>query len=603
MEEDRIFQLEEEKEQLASSLFSLTTRFAQIQFRLHQITEAPPNEKDLLLKELEEFAHKGCVDQQIVRQNSEIESSDDDTKKSMTQELREKHEIIINELKAQLNDFESFAFKQVCNEVFPQSVQLEKQQALLEQLTRKLNLQVNEEDFAHTSVDVLKSRVDEAVAEIVNPAKIKGKLVDHLQTQIQDLERFVEFLQESEGKSYMGCLALHMFTIYGDLVPQTPTNCSDSHHITLISISLADGKSSGSIPNPTSKKPQHKQSERRQALALVRRALTLIQMFSITQFGCGGRSQPEETIVDTKSLIDHLKQAVNHVRSLENFVTFHINVVKTFHIYEGFELMWVECLLRLMSMEVEFTSKSICKNPLNMLSKFVNISLQPYVNLSIFNMLWASHLSSFQFHWSMSTAKESRGCDGESETETSSLSSYEDGDGDRLNLVADELTQVEQPQKVTKQCLNDKQPMHPWELFLEYYELKNGPELARSPSRMLTRSFNLDDLVANGDTSRSKIAKHSLLEAIHLVVKDHDPLKRGYDAMLKALICLGLNAGRLSRWIRLISRVPSIISKHYSDASYVARTGMEGVITVLSKLDPITFDLPVDVAVRPFKNM
>uniref|UniRef100_H2ZER4 RUN domain-containing protein n=1 Tax=Ciona savignyi TaxID=51511 RepID=H2ZER4_CIOSA len=520
----RIFQLEEEKEQLASSLFSLTTRFAQIQFRLHQITEAPPNEKDLLLKELEEFAHKGCVDQQIVRQNSEIESSDDDTKKSMTQELREKHEIIINELKAQLNDFESFAFKQFGagrhnppennyptlylmlknyhnnmrkyisytrrkwgeQEVFPQSVQLEKQQALLEQLTRKLNLQVNEEDFAHTSVDVLKSRVDEAVAEIVNPAKIKGKLVDHLQTQIQDLERFVEFLQESEGKSYMGY-----------------------------------GKSSGSIPNPTSKKPQHKQSERRQALALVRRALTLIQMFSITQFGCGGRSQPEETIVDTKSLIDHLKQAVNHVRSLENFVTFHIN----------------------------------------------------------------------------------------------------DGDGDRLNLVADELTQLVRGELYTAvaeilgnglvhdaigshgsalispiSCLLPRsmdtkyasQPMHPWELFLEYYELKNGPELARSPSRMLTRSFNLDDLVANGDTSRSKIAKHSLLEAIHLVVKDHDPLKRGYDAMLKALICLGLNAGRLSRWIRLISRVPSIISKHYSDASYVARTGMEGVITVLSKLDPIT---------------
>ena len=30
---------------------------------------------------------------------------------------------------------------------------------------------------------------------------MKEKLIDHLQTQIQDLERFVEFLQdESEGK-------------------------------------------------------------------------------------------------------------------------------------------------------------------------------------------------------------------------------------------------------------------------------------------------------------------------------------------------------------------------------------------------------------------
>uniref|UniRef100_H2ZER5 Uncharacterized protein n=1 Tax=Ciona savignyi TaxID=51511 RepID=H2ZER5_CIOSA len=35
MEEDRIFQLEEEKEQLASSLFSLTTRFAQVKLSLN----------------------------------------------------------------------------------------------------------------------------------------------------------------------------------------------------------------------------------------------------------------------------------------------------------------------------------------------------------------------------------------------------------------------------------------------------------------------------------------------------------------------------------------------------------------------------------------
>ncbi|XP_078489505.1 RUN domain-containing protein 1 [Ciona intestinalis] len=508
-EENRVAQLEEEKEHLTSSLFSLTTRFAQIQFRLHQITESSPEDREHLLKELEEFAHKGCVDQQIVKSQPSESTSSDEERKTMTQELKEKHEIIINELKAQLNDFESFAFKQGAGSV-PQSVQLEKQQALLEQLTQKLNLQVNEDDFAHTSVDVLRNRVDEAVAEIVNPAKIKGKLVDHLQTQIQDLERFVEFLQEAE-----------------------------------------DEKSSGSVPNPTTgnKTSDRKKSERRQAMVLVRRAMAIIQMFSIAQFGCGGRPQPEETTVDTKSLIDNLKRAVNHVRSM--------------------------------------------------------------------------------------AANQARVCDGESETETSSVSSYED-DTDRLNLVTDELTQLVRGELYAAiidilgnglvhdaigghgsslispiSCLLPRsmdtkyasQPMHPWELFLEYYEIKNGPEFARSPSRMLSRSFNLDDLVASGDTSRSKIAKHSLLEAIHLVVKDHDPLKRGYDAMFKALICLGLNAGRLSRWIRLISRVPSIISKHYSDASYVARTGMEGVVTVLTKLDAIAFDLPVDVAVRPFKNM
>lgn len=33
------------------------------------------------------------------------------------------------------------------------------------------------------------------MSQIVNPAKVKEKLVDQLKTQITDLERFIEFLQ------------------------------------------------------------------------------------------------------------------------------------------------------------------------------------------------------------------------------------------------------------------------------------------------------------------------------------------------------------------------------------------------------------------------
>jgi len=46
--------------------------------------------------------------------------------------------------------------------------------------------------------------------------------------------------------------------------------------------------------------------------------------------------------------------------------------------------------------------------------------------------------------------------------------------------------------------------MHPWELFLEYYELKHGQELARHPSRMLSRAFNLEDLVSSGDDTKTQ---------------------------------------------------------------------------------------------------
>jgi hypothetical protein len=37
--------------------------------------------------------------------------------------------------------------------------------------------------------------VDQAINQIVNPAKVKEQLVSQLKTQIVDLERFIDFLQ------------------------------------------------------------------------------------------------------------------------------------------------------------------------------------------------------------------------------------------------------------------------------------------------------------------------------------------------------------------------------------------------------------------------
>ena len=45
------------------------------------------------------------------------------------------------------------------------------------------------------SSEDLRKVVDRAVGQIVNPAKVKEKMVDQLKTQITDLERFIEFLQ------------------------------------------------------------------------------------------------------------------------------------------------------------------------------------------------------------------------------------------------------------------------------------------------------------------------------------------------------------------------------------------------------------------------
>jgi len=45
------------------------------------------------------------------------------------------------------------------------------------------------------SPEELRQTVDRAICQIVNPAKVKEKLVEQLKTQIVDLERFIDFLQ------------------------------------------------------------------------------------------------------------------------------------------------------------------------------------------------------------------------------------------------------------------------------------------------------------------------------------------------------------------------------------------------------------------------
>lgn len=59
---DEMKRLQEEQDQLNSSLLALTSHFAQVQFRLKQIVTAEDEDKEGLLRELEEFAFRGIPD-------------------------------------------------------------------------------------------------------------------------------------------------------------------------------------------------------------------------------------------------------------------------------------------------------------------------------------------------------------------------------------------------------------------------------------------------------------------------------------------------------------------------------------------------------------
>lgn len=143
------------------------------------------------------------------------------------------------------------------------------------------------------------------------------------------------------------------------------------------------------------------------------------------------------------------------------------------------------------------------------------------------------------------------------------------------------------------------QTMHPWELFVKYYQSKNGKAFVESPARQLSQSFSLP--VGGGPVTITP--KQSLLWAIHTVLREHGRYKRGADSEFKALVCMALNEQRLVSWLNLLCKSATLVYPHYQPWSYMAQTGFEGALRILGRISHLKFNLPVDLAVRQLKNI
>lgn len=107
-ESSRLQALELEQEQLNASLMALTTHFGQVQFRLKQIVAAPETDKEHLLKELEEFAFKGCP----------VNNSVNNFHQNIIEEQRLKQKDLIYQLKGQLEDIQNYTLQVINNQFF-----------------------------------------------------------------------------------------------------------------------------------------------------------------------------------------------------------------------------------------------------------------------------------------------------------------------------------------------------------------------------------------------------------------------------------------------------------------------------------------------------
>ncbi|TKC49338.1 RUN domain-containing protein 1 [Monodon monoceros] len=527
--------LRAERRRLDSALLALSSHFAQVQFRLRQVVRGAPAEQQRLLSELEDFAFRGCP--HVLGYGSPEDPASDDgdgmpgdrprlrgedqseqEKREHLETQREKQKELILQLKTQLDDLETFAYQEGSYDSLPQSVVLERQRVIIDELIKKLDMNLNE-DLSSLSTEELRQRVDVAVAQIVNPARVKEQLVEQLKTQIRDLEMFISFIQDEVG---------------------SPLQTGSGHCECKASGKTGNGScrtgSSRPPPGNSKTKAEDMKSVRETGLHLMRRVLAVLQIFALSQFGCATGQIPrtlwqrDQADRDYSPLLKRLEVSVDRVKQLALRHQAHDHFSSSASL-QDLSLGGKDELTVAVRKELTVAVRDLLAHGLYASSPGMSLVMAPIACL----------LPTF------SSAPEA---------------------------------------------------MHPWELFVKYYHAKNGRAYVESPARKLSQSFALPVMGGTVVTP-----KQSLLTAIHVVLTEHDPFKRSADSELKALVCMALNEQRLVSWVNLICKSGSLIEPHYQPWSYMAHTGFESALNLLSRLSSLKFSLPVDLAVRQLKNI
>ncbi|NXX27220.1 RUND1 protein, partial [Nicator chloris] len=499
-----VLQLRADRRRLHGALLALATHFAQVQFRLRQVARAGPAEQPRLLRDLEDFAFRGCsapLPHDLGAAPGERE------KQEQIEVQKEKHKELILQLKTQLDDLETFAYEEGSYDSPPQSVVMERQRIIINELIKKLDLDLGE-DFATLSPEELRQQLDAAIAQVVNPARLMEQLVEQMKTQIRDLEMFISFIQDEVGSS--------------GKAEDGHCNCGGSYK--------PNTRPSGNRVNPEDPRMQET------GLQIMRRMLAVLQIFAASQFGCATGQIPrtlwkkDQDNHDFSPLVEKLELSVKRVRRL---------------FLKQQEAKRVICSSELPDIPPEGRDE-------------VTLAVRRELTVALRDLMAHGLYASSPV----------------------------------MSLVSAPIA-----------CLfpaftPSPRTMHPWELFVKYYNSENGQAFAESPARKLSQSFALP-------AKRVVVltAKQSLLTAIHTVLMEHSPFKRSADSELKALVCMALNDQRLVSWVNLICKSGDLIQTHYQPWSYMASTGFESALTILSHLSNLRFNLPVDLAVRQLKNI
>ncbi|CAK5025324.1 unnamed protein product [Meloidogyne enterolobii] len=203
----RIRELEAEQQQLSESLLSLSTKFAQVQFRIQQIASAPAEQREGMLNQLQQFASTSCTNNRNLRlqqisdnSNSSLNVVDleENNVNVMTNDNAANMSQLVEELRIQLDELENFAWRNghLREGDLPLSELRARQTLILERLREKMRLRVKlAGPDADADENEFRKKLDAELDEAERGLLEKDQLVKQLSTQISDLEQYVQLLQ------------------------------------------------------------------------------------------------------------------------------------------------------------------------------------------------------------------------------------------------------------------------------------------------------------------------------------------------------------------------------------------------------------------------
>lgn len=505
----RIKNLEDEQEILSNSLQALTSHFAQVQFRLRQIVEAPPDERDLLLESLEELANRGIP---------EVTKLDPIEHEQLTEILvrqQERQFELIDHLKKQLSNVEKLAYDSGAP-ILPQSVLVEKQKVIIEELKKKLNINVSDEELPQLSIDEIRSQIDNAFGSLVQPLKMKETLVNQLKTQVVDLERFVAHLQcdtepdvsaSSNGKS-----TDIPFSTYNSKTAKKAKPSSSQ-----LSRPETQSQSGGDSTN-CRPEPHANQNLTTKVSGLIDRATAVLNIFAETQLGCNNNRFQKNTLKKTAKF--------NHWGDLRAQLEVDVQEIISL-------LIPIDDMQRFNNErhKAKASSSSDSDDDDNSdESRMVqnkNYGRPSTSAATAVSVTYQSEITTLvRKNFSVTLQK-----------------LMQHGLRDDRNMSSSLVPFIgcfrpfQPPRNIEELENRAGPPMHVWELILEYYYLKNGSQFNETPARKLSQSFNLD---ISGIATQSKSNKHTMLSAIGSIIAMHAPYKRSHNSHFKAFVSAGL---------------------------------------------------------------